>query len=137
ADMGDDIHAYEYAALVTNSDAEVLSIASHYRDRADSENSFDELKNQWGWSGYTTNDLHRCRLMARIIALIYNWWTLFVRLIQPKRRLEAITSRPLLLPTYGKQIQHGGRKIIQVCSHHAGFKKIELALRSLSRFFKT
>lgn len=137
AEMGEDINAYEYAALVTNADAEVLTIAAHYRDRADSENSFDELKNQWGWSGYTTNDLHRCRLMARIIALIYNWWTLFVRLIEPDHHLEAITSRPLLLHAVGKQIEHAGHKIIQVTSSHAKFKKVQSAIKSLSTFFKT
>lgn len=137
ADMGEDINAYEYAALVTNMDSEILTLGSHYRDRADSENNFDELKNQWGWSGYTTNDLHRCRMMARIIALIYNWWTLFVRLIEPEYHLEAITSRPLLLHAVGKQIQHAGHKIIQVTSNHAKFKKVELALSTLREFFKT
>lgn len=137
ADMGEDINAYEYAVLVTNMDKEIITIACHYRDRADSENNFDELKNQWGWAGYTTNDLHRCRLMARMIALIYNWWTLFVRLIEPDCHLEAITSRPLLLHAVGKQIQHAGHKIIQVCSHHAKFKKVQSALFNLSTFFKT
>lgn len=137
ADMGKDIEAYEYAALVTNMNKEIITIGSHYRDRADSENNFDELKNQWGWSGYTTSDLHRCRLMARMIALIYNWWTLYVRLIEPEHHLEAITSRPLLLHAVGKQIQHAGHKIIQVCSQHAKFEKISLALAELSRFFKT
>jgi hypothetical protein len=24
------------------------------------ENNFDELKNQWGWGGFTTHDLKRC-----------------------------------------------------------------------------
>jgi hypothetical protein len=28
-----------------------------YRDRGDEENVFDEMKNQWGWGGYTTHDL--------------------------------------------------------------------------------
>ena len=32
--------------------------------------------------------------MARFIALIYNWWNLFVRLAKPDKHLEAITSRP-------------------------------------------
>ena len=137
AEMGKNIDAYEYAALVTNMDSEIITIGSHYRDRADSENNFDELKNQWGWSGYTTNDLHRCRLMARIIALIYNWWTLFVRLIEPDSHLEAITSRPLLLHAVGKQIQHAGQKIIQVNSSHGKFKQVQLALSNLSAFFKT
>ena len=73
-------------------DSDILTPASHYRDRADCENNFDELKNQWGWSGYTTTDLHRCRLMAKIIVLIYNWWTLFVRLLTPENHLEAINS---------------------------------------------
>ena len=135
--MGENIEAYEYAALVTNMDSEILTIGSHYRDRADSENNFDELKNQWGWSGFTTNDLHRCRLMARIIALIYNWWTIFVRLIEPDSHLEAITSRPLLLHAVGKQIQHAGQTIIQVNSSHGKFKKVQSALSNLSAFFKT
>lgn len=137
SDIGDDIAAYEYAVLVTNMELEIRTLASHYRDRADSENNFDELKNQWGWAGYTTHDLHRCRLMARMIALIYNWWTLFVRLIEPEKHLEAITSRPLLLHAVGKQIQHAGKKIIQVSSSHAKFKCVQKALIQLSDFFKT
>ena len=75
--------------------------------------------------------------MARIIALIYNWWTIFVRLIEPDHHLEAITSQPLLLHAVGKQIQHAGHKIIQVCSNHAKFKKVEFALSKMSDFFKT
>jgi hypothetical protein len=55
---------FEYAVLVTSLDSEILSLGQLYRDRADCENSFDELKNQWGWSGFTTRDLKRCRLMA-------------------------------------------------------------------------
>jgi hypothetical protein len=39
---------YEYAVLVTSLKDEVRTIAQHYRDRGDSENNFDELKNQWG-----------------------------------------------------------------------------------------
>ena len=34
--------------------------------------------NQWGSAGNTTQDLYRCQVMARHIALIYNWWSLFV-----------------------------------------------------------
>ena len=44
-------------------------MAQLYRDRATGENNFDELKNHWGWGGFTTRDLPRCRLMARIVAL--------------------------------------------------------------------
>ena len=31
-------------------DSEILTIGQLYRDRADCENSFDKLKNQWGWA---------------------------------------------------------------------------------------
>ena len=57
---------FEYAVLVTSLPDEVLTVAQLYRDRAAGENNFDELKNHWGWGGFTTRDLQRCRLMARI-----------------------------------------------------------------------
>ncbi len=99
---------YEYAGLVTSTSYEILARAQRYRDRADAENNFDELKNQWGWGGFTTHDLARCRLMARMVALGYNWWTLFVRLAQPHKHCEAIASRPLLL--HGVATQHATRR---------------------------
>jgi hypothetical protein len=30
-------------------------------------------KTKWGWCGFTTQDRQRCAVMARMIALIYNW----------------------------------------------------------------
>ena len=51
---------YEHAVLVTSwEQSDVRVLAQAYRDRADAENMFDELKNQWGWTGYTTKDLTR------------------------------------------------------------------------------
>ena len=47
---------YEYEVLVTTLPDELFRLAQHYRDRADMENVFDELKNQWGWGGYTTKE---------------------------------------------------------------------------------
>jgi hypothetical protein len=97
--------AYEYAVLVSNLPHELLTLARLYRDRADCENSFDELKNQGGWGGYTTQDLHQCRLAAKNVALVfvYNCWSWFVRLANPKARLEAIKSRPFLLYAIGRR----------------------------------
>ena len=57
--------AWEYAVLVTSLRLDALAMAQLYRDRADAENSFDELKNQWGWGGFTTQDLDRCQARAR------------------------------------------------------------------------
>lgn len=127
---------YEYIVLVTTLPDDLVALAQHYRDRADMENVFDELKNQWGWGGYTTKDLKRCQLMARQIALIYNWWSLFVRLAIPQRHAEAITSRPLLLTAVGKQTRHQGQTKLTLTSAHAKTGAVQRALRRLQRFFK-
>jgi hypothetical protein len=76
------------------------------------------LKNQWGWGGFTTQKVKSCRFMARMIALIYNWWTLFVRLAKPDSHLEAISSRPLLLGSVGRLTESGRQKKLTISSHH-------------------
>ncbi len=100
---------YEYAVLVTWLQDEVRTIAQHYRDRADSENNFDELKNQWAWTGFTTYDRNRCQVMARITALVYNWWTIYMRLGIPDKHAEAITSRPLALHGIARRTRHSNQ----------------------------
>ena len=123
---------YEYAVLVTSLKDEVLSIAQHYRDRADSENNFDELKNQWGWGGFTTQDQKRCQLMARITALIYNWWTIFMRLGIPDKHAEAITSRPLALQGIARMTRHANQTTVEVTSTHSMAASITKALVKVS-----
>jgi hypothetical protein len=112
---------WEYAVLVTNTHYALEAIAQLYRDRADCENGFDELKNHWGWGGYTTQDLERCNLSARAVALIYNWWSWYVRLANPKARREAITSRPLLLSGVARLTEHAGQsRLLLTLMHGAG-----------------
>ena len=121
--------------LVTSLEAELLTIAQLYRDRGDAENNFDELKNQWGWGGFTTQDLTRCRLMARIVALVCNWWNLFVRLADPDQHREAITSRPLLLQAIGRQTQHAGQTTITVTSPHGQHQRARQAFLRIAGVF--
>jgi hypothetical protein len=109
---GKGITGYEYAVLVTNIDAEILSLGQLYRNRADAENVFDELKKPMGLGGFTTRDLHRCQLAAQAVALAYNWWSLFVRLVHPDTRREAITSRPWLMASIGHRTEHAGQTTI-------------------------
>jgi hypothetical protein len=127
---------YEYAVLVTSLEDEILAIAQHYRDRADSENNFDELKNQWGWGGFMTKDMDRCQVMARMVALVYNWWTLFTRLAIPNKHAEAITSRPLLLHAVGRQTKHAGQTRITITSSHAKRSQVQEALSNLIQYFR-
>jgi hypothetical protein len=127
---------YEYAVLVTSMQDEVRTIAQLYRDRGDSENNFDELKNQWGWSGFTTQDRSRCQIMARLTALIYNWWTIFMRLGIPDRHAEAITSRPLALHGIARQTRHANQTTVEITSTHSMAPLIQAALTKVSAFFK-
>lgn len=76
-----------------------------YRDRADCENVFQELKNQWGWNGYTTHQLAPCRLMVNLIALIYNSWNFYKRFYDEEHHREAITSRLALKQGVARQVQ--------------------------------
>ena len=128
---------FEYAVLVTSTAYPVLALAQLYRDRADAENNFDELKNQWGWGGFTTRDLARCRLMARMVALVYNWWNLFVRLAQPHKHFEAITSRPLLLHGVATQTRHAGQTRLTITSTHAKQSTIQAVLTNLACFLSS
>jgi Transposase DDE domain group 1 len=127
--------AWEYAVLVTSLTAEVLTVGQLYRDRGDSENNFDELKNQWGWGGYTTHDLTRCGILARTVALAANWWNLFVRLADPDHHREAITSRPLLLEAIGRQTNHAGRTTLTISSMHGQRSRARRALTRVAAFF--
>ena len=127
---------YEYAVLVTSLAGEVRTIAQHYRDRGDSENNFDELKNQWGWSGFTTRDHKRCQVMARISAIIYNWWTIFMRLAIPDKHAEAITSRPLALHGIARLTRHSNQTTVQVTSTHSKTEVIITALNKVNGFLK-
>jgi hypothetical protein len=128
---------YEYAVLVTNLEDEIFTLAQHYRDRGDSENNFDEFKNQWGWCGFTTQDLKRCKLMGKFIALIYDWWNIYTRLVDRDCHREAVTSRPLLLNAVGKLTQHGRQKILTITSTHSRIQKVTKILVTISKFFKS
>lgn len=132
----DGVRKYEYQVLVTSLNDELLKIAQHYRDRGDCENCFDELKNQWGWGGFTTHDLQRCRIISRLVALVYNWWSLFVRLANPDMHHEAITSRPLMLHSVGRQTNHAGQTIVTITGTHAKASVVQTAMRELACFFK-
>jgi len=131
----EDIRVFEYAVLVTSLEDEALTIVQHYRDRADCETNFDEIKNHWGWGGSTTRDIKPCRLIARIIALIYNWWNIIARLANPDKHMEAITSRPLLLNSVGRLTTHRRQKTVTITNTHAKSVQVRETFKQIQRFF--
>ena len=133
-EVGPDSELWEYAALVTSLEDEILTLGQLYRDRADAENVFDELKNQWGWGGFTTQDLTRCRLLASTVALVYNWWSLFARLADPEHHREAITARPLLLSAIARRTLHAGQVTLTISSTHGMRAKARAAYVRIAGF---
>ena len=77
------------------------------------------MKNQWGWGGFTTQDMHRSQVTARAVALVYNWWSWYVRAANPQARREAMTSRPLLLAAVGRATSSGNQTTLYLTPMHA------------------
>jgi hypothetical protein len=129
---------YEYSVLASNwRERDVRAIAQIYRDRGDAENQFDELKNQWGWRGFSTADLKRSQLMARIVALIYNWWSIYTRMATGPTHGEAITTRPLLQQGVARRTTHANRIQLTIASVHAKARKIAHLLTGISTWLRS
>ena len=128
---------WDYCALVTNDEKmDAVALSQLYRDRGDCENNFDEFKNQWGWSGFTTRKIKSCRIMARLIAIVANWWNVFCRLADPTAHREAITSRPAYMGIMGRIVESGRKRIIHLTSTHAESELIQKALSTVAAFFR-
>jgi hypothetical protein len=128
---------WDYCALVTNDEKMNSSMISQlYRDRGDCENNFGEFKNQWGLAGVTTQKLKPCKVMARLIAIVANWWNVFCRLADPTAHREAITSRPAYMSIMGRIVESGRKRTIHLTSTHAESKQIQRALDTVAAFFR-
>ena len=124
------------AVLVTSLDTEyypTVSMPRLYRERADMENNYDELKNQWGWCGFTTKKLEVCQLAATFIALVYNWWGLYVRFYDSEHHREAVTTRPYLMEGVGRQVQSGGQRTVKISLTHEKGADVAEAVSLISR----
>ena len=116
--------------MVTSLGRDILALGQLYRSRADCENAFDELKNHWGWGGFTTQDFETWPPAWR-----YNGWSLFVRLADPDQHREVITSQPLLLQAIARKTQHAGRTTLSVSSTHGEQQAARRAYLRMARFF--
>ena len=133
----DDWREWDFCVLVTSiPDLDAAAVAQLYRDRGNCENVFDELKNQWGWGGFVTRDLARTQLVAGFIAVVYNLWSVFTRLVSPEAHREAVTSRPMLLKVLGRVTTSGRKTVIHLVSNHARAKGIAAALGSIHNFLR-
>lgn len=87
---------YEYSAYVTDltqAYANAMQIVILYNQRCDSENIFDETKNQWGLNGFCAQKNNVTEFAARMSILSYNLWSIFVRFFNLTKHEEAQCSR--------------------------------------------
>ena len=107
---------HEFAVYVTSlpTDINGWQVQDLYRQRADVENVFDELKNQWGLSGFCAKSRATTELAARLTLLVYNLWVLFVRFIVPQKHTEAKKGRRWFLLIAARLVESGRQKEIQV-----------------------
>ncbi len=123
-------------ALATSLVEDLASFGQLYRERGDAENIFDELKTQWGWGGLVTHEPARRRLAARLVALFYDWWNIFVRLAEPDWHREAIASRPLPPHAIATRARHARQTTIAIASSHAQSVPAAEALRAVAAFLR-
>jgi hypothetical protein len=117
-----DQHKHAFAVYVTHLPEDVTGgqIQKLSRQRADTENVFDELKNQWGFSGFCAKSRATTELAARLLLMVYNLWTLFVRFIVPQKQTEAKRGRRGFLLIAARPVQSGRQKEVHVSISDGG-----------------
>jgi len=112
--VNDDMYAdgYEWYALVTDLDLDVRAVSKLYRERGDCENVFDEMKNQWDWGGFVTQDPKRTAIVAGLNAFVANLRNAFCRPGGDGSHQEAVTSRRKLLQCVARVSSRGRRKAV-------------------------
>jgi hypothetical protein len=111
------VYEYEYSAWVTHLPVETYTafqVADLYQLRADGENVFDELKNQWGLAGFCSQQAQVTELAARLTLLSYNVWGIFVRFFSGPRHQEAKTSRRDYLFLASQLVESGRERTLHL-----------------------
>ena len=87
---GEDFSAYVTNLTIisaTPKETDAFQIVQLYRQRADTENAFHELKNDWGFAGFCSQKAAVSQSSVRMLLLVYNLWSLFVRVLSGRRRI--------------------------------------------------
>jgi hypothetical protein len=116
---GQDVQPWEYAVLVTSSRYGLDAMPQLYRDRADVENGFDELKNQWrlGWlydqgPGTLPDQCSRYGFDLQLLELVLSG--------RPTRGQDGgHHQQALLLAAVGRAVKHAGQTTLHLTPMHA------------------
>lgn len=95
-----------------------------------------EYKNQYGWGGFVTKDPKPCRAIARLIAVVANWWNVFCRLADGDRHLEPTTSRSMYMGVAGRLVTSGRQRLLRLTSTHLKARGIQASLMRIGEFMR-
>jgi len=121
------LNRHDYAAYVTDLPKETINawqIQTLYNERADAENVFDELKNQWGFNGFCSRKKTVSAMAAQLLLLTYNLWSVFMRLMEPNRHVEAVKSRRWFLLIAGRLVESGRQKALAISVKGAWWEQL-------------
>lgn len=132
----------DVAVYVTNlekGDATLEQITLLYAQRADTENVFDELKNQWGFRGYCSGKAVVTEMAARLVLLTYNLWTLFTRLmgLNPGHHSEAVKSRRDFLLMAAQLVESGRQRTVKLAVKAEWWKVLKACYERLRTWLAT
>jgi len=126
---------------VTNLSAEEVPgahVVLLYRQRADAENVFDELKNQWGFAGFCSRQAVVSECAARLLLMVYNLWALSARVTGGGgRHLEAVTSRYELLLVPARLVISGRQKRVKLAVSGKFAERLRAAYQRLQRWLSS
>ena len=114
-----DMRDYRYQAWVTNINLPAIEVWRLYRHRADAENRIEELKHDFGLTGFCTNDFYATEAAFRCVMIAYNLISLFRQAIlglkiQP--RLQSIRFKCFAIGSWiGRKYR---QKVLKVSLAH-------------------
>ena len=83
-----------------------------------------------------TKDLKPCRAIARLIAIVANWWNIFCRLADGDKHLEPETSRPMHMSVVGRLVVSGRKRLLRLTSTHLKASETQSSLMQIGEFMK-
>ena len=128
---------YMHYAYVTDLPKESFPcrpIADLYDKRADCENIFDELKNQWGFTGFCSQKQSVTDFTARMVLFTYNLWSIFVRFFNISTHEEARNSRREFMLMPARLVKSGREKKVQISVADRFWDRIETGYKRLSNW---
>ena len=117
---------YRYSCYITDMDFSAKVIWDMYKGRADCENRIKELKEDFGFSNFNTQDFAATEAALNFIAIAYNIMSLFKQAVLKSDKLYQLkTLRYKIFAIGGYLTKNGNQRILQLSLNMKRRKWIE------------